>query len=87
MGVGIQGEARRVVAQDAGHRLGVHAVLDGQRCIGVVQVVEADVLGDTCLLAQDFAEAAHAVGAIHLPGDRGGKHDGIEGVAAVLLDQ
>lgn len=35
MSVGVQGEARRVVAQDAGDRLGVHAVLDGQGGIGV----------------------------------------------------
>lgn len=30
VGVGVQGEARAVVAQDIGHRLDVHPLLDGQ---------------------------------------------------------
>ena len=30
MGVGVQGEARRVVTQHPGHRLDVHSVLQGQ---------------------------------------------------------
>lgn len=51
MSVGVQGEARRVVAQDAGHGFGVHAVLDGQGGVGVAQIVEADVLGNACFLA------------------------------------
>ena len=33
--VGAQGKSRVVVAQDAGHRLDVHAVLEGQRGKGV----------------------------------------------------
>ena len=32
MGVGVQSEARAVVAQDVGHRLDVHALLDRQGC-------------------------------------------------------
>ena len=35
VGVGAEGEARVVVAQCAGQRLDVHAVLEGQRCEGV----------------------------------------------------
>ena len=31
VGVSVQREARAVVAQDAGYRLGIHALLDGQR--------------------------------------------------------
>lgn len=35
MGVGIQREARAVVAQDIGHRFDVHPLLDGQGCEGM----------------------------------------------------
>lgn len=87
MGIGVQGEPCRVVAQDAGDRLGVHAVLDGQRCVGVAQVVEADILGDARFLAEGLVEPPYAVGTVHLPGDRGGKHDRVEGVLPMLLDQ
>lgn len=85
--VGVQGKPGGVVAQDGGHRLGVHAVLDGERGVGVPQVVEADVLGDARLFAQGLVEPPHAVGAVHLPGDGGGEHDRGEGVLAPLFDQ
>lgn len=87
MSVGVQGEARRVVAQDAGDRLGVHAVLDGQGGIGVAEIMEADILCDARFLAQGLVKPSHAVGTVHLPGDRGGEHDRVEGVLTVLLDQ
>lgn len=35
MGVGVQREARAVVAQHAGQRFHIHAVGDGQGCVGV----------------------------------------------------
>lgn len=35
MGVGVQREARAVVAQDIGHRFDVHPLLDGQGCEGM----------------------------------------------------
>ena len=35
VGVGVQGEARAVVAQDAGDSFGVYALLDGQGCEGM----------------------------------------------------
>ena len=44
VGVGVQGETRRVVAQRAGQRLYVHAAFQGQRGEGVAQVMEPDVL-------------------------------------------
>ncbi len=50
MGIGIQGEARRVVAQDAGDRLCVHALLDCQGCEGVPQAVKGDVFRDSGLV-------------------------------------
>lgn len=50
VGVGVQGEAHRVVAQDAGHGFGVYAVLDGQGGVGVAEIMEADILGDAVFL-------------------------------------
>ena len=44
MGVGVQGETRRVVAQRAGQRLYVYPTFQRQRCEGVAQVMESDVL-------------------------------------------
>ena len=52
VGVGVQGEPCAVVAQDAGYGFGVYALLDGQRCEGVPQAVERDVLGDPSLFQQ-----------------------------------
>ena len=43
VGVGAEGKARVVVAQRAGQRLDVHAVLEGQRGEGVSEVVKAYV--------------------------------------------
>ena len=42
MGVGVQREARGVVAQHGGHRFYVHPVLQGHRREGVAQVMKAD---------------------------------------------
>ena len=44
VGVGAEGKARVIVAQCAGQRLDVHAVLEGQRGEGVSEVVKPDVL-------------------------------------------
>ena len=49
VGIGVQGEARAVVAQDAGDGFGVDPLLDGQGCEGVTEAVERDVLGDSSL--------------------------------------
>ena len=43
MGVGVQGEASRVVAQRAGQRFHVHPAFQRQRGEGVAQVMEPDV--------------------------------------------
>ena len=43
VGVGVQGEASRVVAQGTGQRFHVHAAFQGQRGEGVAQVMEPDV--------------------------------------------
>ena len=42
MGVGVQGEPCREVAQHPGHRLDVHPVLKGQGCERVPEIVEPD---------------------------------------------
>ena len=55
MGVGVQREPRRVVAQHRGHRFYVHAVLERHRREGVTQVMEAPASGGT---AFDRAKAA-----------------------------
>ena len=42
MGVGVQGEARRVVTQHPGHRLDVHSVLQGQGGECMPEIMEPD---------------------------------------------
>lgn len=87
VGVGVQGESRRVVTQETGHGFGIHAVLNGQGGVSVAEVVEADVFGDTRLLTKGLVEPPYAVRTVHLARDRGGEHDRAEGVLAVFLDQ
>ena len=55
MGVSVQRETRRVVAQHRGHRFYVHTVLQCHGREGVAQVVKAPVSGGT---AFDRAKAA-----------------------------
>ena len=49
VGVGAEGKARVIVAQCAGQRLDVHAVLEGQRGEGVSEVMKAYVFRTDCL--------------------------------------
>ena len=42
VGVGVQREARGVVAQHRGHRFHVHAVLERHGCEGMTEIVESD---------------------------------------------
>ena len=42
VGVGVQGETRAVVSQDAGNCFGIHSLLDRQRCESVAKIVEAE---------------------------------------------
>ena len=55
MSVGVQREARRVVAQHRGHRFYIHAVLERHGREGMAQVMEAPASGGT---AFDRAKAA-----------------------------
>ena len=43
MGIGVQGEACGEVTEHAGHRLDVHAVLEGDGGEGVAEIVESDL--------------------------------------------
>ena len=44
VGVGAQREPRAVVPQSAGQSFYIHAVLQGQRCEGVSEIMESNVL-------------------------------------------
>ena len=43
MSVGVEGESCGEVSQHAGHSLDVHAVLEGDSCEGVAEVMESDL--------------------------------------------
>lgn len=45
VGVGAEGEACRVVAQGTGQGLHIHAILQRQRCEGMPEIMEPDMLG------------------------------------------
>ena len=87
MGVGVQGEACAVVAQDAGDVFGVYALLDCQGREGMTEAVEGDVFRDSCFLEQVFVQPSDAVWPIELACYWGGEHDGVVGVLGVLLDE
>lgn len=86
MGVGAEGKARVIVAQRAGQRLDVHAVLEGQRGEGVSEVVKPDVfradgLQDLLMGVAEGVRVEHGAGL--------GRHEqvGTVWVLAVLLYQ
>ena len=60
VGVGVQREARRVVAQHRGHRFHVHAVLQGHGREGVPEVVKADA-GQSRPFQHSLQHVQHAV--------------------------
>ena len=61
MRVGVQREARAVVAQHAGQGLHVHAAGDRHGREGVSEVVEAHVLLDACAFQQLPVDPRHRV--------------------------
>ena len=61
MGIGVQGEACGEVAQHAGYRLDVHAVLQGDGGEGVAEIVEPD-LWDPGSGQHSFEHIIEAVG-------------------------
>ena len=60
VGVGVQREARRVVAQHRGHRFHVHAVLQGHGREGVAEIVKADA-GQPSPFQHPLEHMQHAV--------------------------
>ena len=87
MGVGVQGEARAVVPQDAGDRLGICALLDRQGGEGMTQAVEGDVFSDSRLPQQGFMQPPDTVRAVEFARYRGREHDRVARVFGVFLDQ
>ena len=83
MGVGIQGEACGEVTEHAGHRLDVYAVLQGDGCEGVAEVVESD-LRDACPLQYTLQ---HIVDTVRRDGATigRGKHILVMGLGFLLL--
>ena len=82
MGVGIQGEACGEVAQHSGHRLDIHAVLEGDGSKGVAEVVESDLRN-----ASPFQHSLqHIIHAVRGDGAtvRRGKHIGVIGLSFLL---
>ena len=60
MGIGIQREPGGEVTEHAADRLDVHAILQGNCCKGVAEVVESD-LWDTRSGEDSFEHIIHAV--------------------------
>ena len=60
MGVGIQGEACGEVAEYAADDLDIHAVLEGNGCESVAEIVESD-LRDACSLQHTLQHIIHTV--------------------------
>ena len=87
VGVGVQGEACRIVSQDTGDCLYIYAVLDGQGGEGMPEIMKADIFSDPRFLQQGLMKTTYAVGAIQPASDRRGKHDRVVGMSFVLLEQ
>ena len=67
VGIGVQGEPSRVVTQGTGQRFHVHPAFQRQRCEGMSEVVEPDVLRADGF--QNFVmRPAESVRVIHSPG-------------------
>ena len=60
MGIGVQSEPGREVAQHAADRLDIHAVLEGEGCEGVAEVMESD-LRDACPFEDTLQHIVDAV--------------------------
>ena len=86
VGVGAEGEARIIVPKHTADRFHIYAVLEGQGCESVSQVVEADML-QSSVLQYLLVELHHRIGVVHLSGDRRGEHVLVVRVLAVFLNQ
>ncbi len=61
MGVGVEGEAGGEMTEHTADCLDVHAILEGDGCKGVAEVVESD-FRDACPCQYSFEHIIHAVG-------------------------
>ena len=86
VGVGVQGEPRRIVAQRAGQRFHVHPAFQGQRGEGMSEVMEPNVLRTDGF--QNFVmRSPESVRVIHSPGLRRWKQIRIARVFFVFGNQ
>ena len=60
MGVGVEREAGGEMAEHTADRLDVHAILEGDGCEGVAEVVESD-FRDACPCQYSFEHIVHAI--------------------------
>ena len=73
VGVGAESESRVVVAQHAGHRFDIHAVLQRQGCEGVSEVMKSDVFQPRVF--QDLlVKVDHGIRVVHFSSVRVGRN-------------
>ena len=85
MGIGDQGEACGKVTQHAADGLNVYAVLQGEGCEGVTEVIESD-LRDACPLQNSLQHIVHAVRGDG-PTVGGGEHILVMGLGFLLIEE
>ena len=83
MGIGVQSEPGREVAQHAADRLDIHTILQCQGCEGVAEVVESD-LRDASPFENALQHIVHAIRGDGAAVGRG-KHIGIIGFLFLLF--
>ena len=86
VGVGIQGEARAVMAQGVGQGFHIHAILQRQRGERMSKVVEADMF-DPCRRQDLLVGVPEGVRIVHRPRLGRGEHIRIVWVLFVFQDQ
>ena len=74
MGVGAEGEAGVVVAEDGGHGFHVYAILEGKGSEGVAEVVQVDVR-EASGLENFVVDGRNRIGVVHTQRLWGGEHD------------
>ena len=86
MGVDTEGKSCVIVAQYTADGFHVHAVLEGQSCEGVSEIVESNML-QSSVLQYLLMEFYYRVGMVYRPCDRRGEHILVVGMLAVFLER
>lgn len=86
VGVGAEGEARAVMPQGAGQSLHIHSILQRQRCEGMPEIMEPDML-DADGLEDLLVGVPEGVWIEHPSRLRRREHVGISRMLLVLLHQ